>query len=47
MYACHDPMVASGLTKAIEEFFTHPNPTATLRQAGAFATKKPRVLMKG
>ncbi|MEH1867387.1 MAG: hypothetical protein V7K69_20585 [Nostoc sp.] len=46
VYACHDPMVASGLTKAIEEFFAHPNPTAALRTAGAFATKKPRVLVK-
>ncbi|MBW4456554.1 MAG: hypothetical protein KME55_29845 [Nostoc indistinguendum CM1-VF10] len=46
VYACHDPMVANGLTKAIEEFFAHPNPTAALRTAGAFATKKPRVLVK-
>ncbi|MBE8992234.1 hypothetical protein [Nostoc sp. LEGE 12450] len=46
VYACHDPIVADGLTKAIEEFFAHPNPTAALRQAGAFATKKPRVLVK-
>lgn len=46
VYACHDPMVADGLTKAIEEFFTHPNPTAALKQAGAFTTKKPRVLVK-
>ncbi|MBW4458457.1 MAG: hypothetical protein KME55_41025 [Nostoc indistinguendum CM1-VF10] len=46
VYACHDPIVASGLTKAIEEFFAHPNPTAALRIAGAFTTKKPRVLVK-
>ncbi|RCJ40915.1 hypothetical protein A6769_39295 [Nostoc punctiforme NIES-2108] len=46
VYACHDPIVADGLTKAIEEFFTHPNPTAALRTAGAFTTKKPRVLVK-
>ncbi|WP_242055910.1 hypothetical protein [Nostoc flagelliforme] len=46
VYACHDPIVADGLTKAIEEFFAHPNPTAALRIAGAFATKKPRVLVK-
>ncbi|MCC5604999.1 hypothetical protein [Nostoc favosum] len=46
VYACHDPMVASGLTKAIEEFFAHPNPTAALRTAGAFATKKARMLVK-
>lgn len=46
VYACHDPIVADGLTKAIEEFFAHPNPTAALRTAGAFATKKARVLVK-
>lgn len=46
VYACHDPIVADSLTKAIEEFFAHPNPTAALRQAGAFTTKKPRVLAK-
>ncbi|MBD2249130.1 hypothetical protein H6G26_38490 [Nostoc sp. FACHB-888] len=46
VYACHDPIVADGLTKAIEEFFTHPNPTAALRIAGAFSTKSPRVLVK-
>lgn len=46
VYACHDPIVADGLTKAIEEFFAHSNPTAALRIAGAFATKKPRVLVK-
>ncbi|MCC5619623.1 hypothetical protein LC605_32175 [Nostoc sp. CHAB 5836] len=46
VYACHDPIVADGLTKAIEEFFAHPNPTAALKIAGAFATKKPRVIVK-
>ncbi|MBD2534389.1 hypothetical protein H6G97_34705 [Nostoc flagelliforme FACHB-838] len=46
VYACHDSIVADGLTKAIEEFFAHPNPTAALRQAGAFTTKKARVLVK-
>jgi hypothetical protein len=40
VYACHDPAVAAGLTKAIEEFFAHPSPSAALRQAGAFASKK-------
>ncbi|MBX9258082.1 hypothetical protein H1Q63_29870 [Desmonostoc muscorum CCALA 125] len=40
VYACHDPAVAAGLTKAIEEFFAHPSPGAALRQAGAFASKK-------
>ncbi|MBD2248448.1 hypothetical protein [Nostoc sp. FACHB-888] len=25
VYACHEPVVAAGLTKAIEEFFAHPN----------------------
>ncbi|MHC5821584.1 MAG: hypothetical protein ACYT04_38375 [Nostoc sp.] len=40
VYACHDPVVAAGLTKAIEEFFAHPSPGAELRQAGAFASKK-------
>lgn len=39
VYACHDPAVAAGLTKAIEEFFAHPSPGAALRQAGAFARK--------
>ena len=39
VYACHDPAVAAGLTKAIEEFFAHPSPSAALRQAGAFARK--------
>ncbi|QFS51882.1 hypothetical protein [Nostoc sphaeroides] len=46
VYACHDPMIADGLTKAIEEFFAHPNPTAALKKAGAFATKKPQVIVK-
>ncbi|WP_256872014.1 hypothetical protein [Nostoc sp. TCL26-01] len=36
VYACHDPVVAAGLTKAVEEFFAHPEPAAKLRQAGAF-----------
>ncbi|MEH1912959.1 hypothetical protein [Nostoc sp.] len=40
VYACHEPAVAAGLTKAIEEFFAHPSPGAALRQAGAFANKK-------
>jgi hypothetical protein len=39
VYACHDPIVAAGLTKAIEEFFGHPNPGAVLKQAGAFTRK--------
>jgi hypothetical protein len=39
VYACHDPAVAAGLTKAVEEFFAHPSPSAALRQAGAFARK--------
>lgn len=39
VYACHDPAVAAGLTKAIEEFFAHPSPSAALKQAGAFARK--------
>ncbi|WP_414574005.1 hypothetical protein [Nostoc sp. CCY 9925] len=39
VYACHDPSVAAGLTKAIEEFFAHPNPVAVLKQAGAFSKK--------
>ncbi|MCC5670859.1 KilA-N domain-containing protein [Nostoc sp. CHAB 5784] len=39
VYACHEPTVAAGLTKAIEEFFAHPSPSAALRQAGAFARK--------
>ncbi|WP_414573799.1 hypothetical protein [Nostoc sp. CCY 9925] len=46
VYACHDPAVAAGLTKAIEEFFAHPSPGAALRQAGAFASKKEPVLTK-
>ncbi|BAT56692.1 unknown protein (plasmid) [Nostoc sp. NIES-3756] len=36
VYACHDPVVAAGLTKAVEEFFNHPEPAAALKQAGAF-----------
>ncbi|WP_341531821.1 hypothetical protein WKK05_38095 (plasmid) [Nostoc sp. UHCC 0302] len=43
VYACHDPEVAAGLTKAVEEFFAHPHPSFALRQAGAFASKKERV----
>jgi prophage antirepressor-like protein len=39
VYACHDPIVAAGLTKAIEEFSLHPNPGAVLKQAGAFGRK--------
>ncbi|BBD63044.1 hypothetical protein NIES2109_58940 (plasmid) [Nostoc sp. HK-01] len=39
VYACHDPIVVTGLTKAIEEFFTHPNPAAALKKAGAFSKK--------
>ena len=39
VYACHDPVVAAGLTKAVEEFFAHPSPGAALRQAGAFSKK--------
>ncbi|MBD2683264.1 MULTISPECIES: hypothetical protein [Nostoc] len=39
VYACHDPVVAAGLTKAIEEFFAHPEPAAALKQAGAFSKK--------
>jgi hypothetical protein len=46
VYACHDPAVAAGLTKAVEEFFAHPSPGAALRQAGAFASKKEPVLTK-
>ncbi|HEY9799439.1 MAG TPA: hypothetical protein V6D25_03695 [Leptolyngbyaceae cyanobacterium] len=46
IYACHDPMVADGLKKAIEEFFAHPNPTAALKQAGAFSRQKPMKLVK-
>ncbi|MBD2518989.1 hypothetical protein H6G93_29325 [Nostoc sp. FACHB-973] len=46
VYACHEPAVAAGLTKAIEEFFAHPSPGAALRQAGAFASKKEPVLTK-
>jgi hypothetical protein len=39
VYPCHDPIVAEGLAKAIEEFFAHPNPAAALKQAGAFNRK--------
>ncbi|MBU7587461.1 MAG: hypothetical protein KAF91_32320 [Nostoc sp. TH1S01] len=39
VYACHDPIVVAGLTKAIEEFFAHPSPGAALKQAGAFSKK--------
>ena len=39
VYACHDPVVAAGLTKAVEEFFAHPSPSAALKQAGAFSKK--------
>jgi hypothetical protein len=46
VYACHEPTVAAGLTKAIEEFFAHPSPGTALRQAGAFASKKEPVLTK-
>ncbi|MBD2565722.1 MULTISPECIES: hypothetical protein [Nostoc] len=44
VYACHDPVVAAGLDKAVEEFFAHPSPGAALRQAGAFASKKAVVI---
>ncbi len=43
VYACHDPSVAAGLTKAIDEFFAHPEPGAALKLAGAFTSKKERV----
>ncbi|MBE9052773.1 hypothetical protein IQ243_20565 [Nostocales cyanobacterium LEGE 11386] len=43
VYPCHDPDVAAGLTKAVEEFFNHPNPAIALKKAGAFS-KKSRVL---
>ncbi|MBE9211107.1 hypothetical protein IQ244_32440 [Nostoc sp. LEGE 06077] len=46
IYACHDPVIASGLTKAVEEFFAHPNPAAALSQAGAFSNKKGMRLVK-
>ncbi|QFS50203.1 hypothetical protein [Nostoc sphaeroides] len=36
VYACHDPIVADGLTKAIEEFFAHSNPTAALQKCRRF-----------
>lgn len=39
VYACHDPGVMAGLTKAIDEFFAHPNPAAALKLAGAFSKK--------
>ncbi|WP_375506473.1 hypothetical protein [uncultured Nostoc sp.] len=39
VYACHEPTVAARLTKAIEEFFAHPSPSAVLKQAGAFSKK--------
>jgi prophage antirepressor-like protein len=39
VYACHLPVVAAGLTKAVEEFFAHPNPAAALKQARAFSRK--------
>ncbi|MGF1988866.1 MAG: hypothetical protein RMY62_013490 [Nostoc sp. ZfuVER08] len=39
VYACHDPSVAAGLTKAIDEFFAHPEPAAALKLAGAFSKK--------
>jgi hypothetical protein len=43
VYACHDPVVAAGLSKAIEEFFAHPHPNVALKQAGAFTSKKEKV----
>ncbi|WP_226890076.1 hypothetical protein [Nostoc sp. MG11] len=43
VYACHEPIVAAGLSKAVEEFFAHPSPGAALSKAGAFASKKERV----
>ncbi|MBD2249469.1 hypothetical protein H6G26_40480, partial [Nostoc sp. FACHB-888] len=43
VYACHEPTVAAGLTKAVEEFFAHPSPGAALRIAGAFTNKKEKV----
>ncbi|RCJ41882.1 hypothetical protein A6770_35855 [Nostoc minutum NIES-26] len=46
IYACHDPAIADGLKAAVEEFFAHPNPTAALRQAGAFTNKKTMRLVK-
>ncbi|MBD2536349.1 hypothetical protein H6G97_46525 [Nostoc flagelliforme FACHB-838] len=46
VYACHEPTVAAGLTKAVEEFFAHLSPGVALRQAGAFASKKEPVLTK-
>ncbi|MBE9052861.1 hypothetical protein IQ243_21040 [Nostocales cyanobacterium LEGE 11386] len=46
VYACHEPDVAAGLTKAVEEFFAHPNPSAALKKAKAFSGNKPKVLVK-
>ncbi|WP_375514646.1 hypothetical protein [uncultured Nostoc sp.] len=43
VYACHEPTVAAGLSKAIEEFFAHSSPGTALRQAGAFTSKKEKV----
>jgi hypothetical protein len=31
VYACHDPIIVDGLTKAIEKFFGHPHPSFALR----------------
>jgi hypothetical protein len=45
VYPCHDPVVAAGLTKAVEEFFAHPNPSAALKKAGAFSDNKRKVLI--
>ncbi|MCG6138909.1 MAG: hypothetical protein MET45_30720 [Nostoc sp. LLA-1] len=45
VYACHDPIVAAGLTKAVEEFFAHPNPSAALKKAGAFSDNKRKLLV--
>ncbi|WP_193199854.1 hypothetical protein [Nostoc sp. MG11] len=42
VYACHEPIVAAGLTKAVEEFFAHPSPGTALSKAGAFSSKKER-----
>jgi hypothetical protein len=39
VYPCHDPAVVAGLTKAIDEFFNHPNPAEVLKLAGAFNRK--------
>jgi hypothetical protein len=43
VYACHEPIVAAALTKAVEEFFAHPSPGTALRIAGAFTNKKEKV----